>query len=38
MDLIDYQPATAIDRSWTAMAVRRLEADARRSSDTHLTG
>jgi cysteine synthase len=36
MDLIDYQPPTAIDRSWTAMAVHRLEADARRSSDTHL--
>ena len=36
MDLIDYQPATAIDRTWTAMAVHRLEADARRSSDTHL--
>jgi cysteine synthase len=36
VDLIDYQPATTIDRSWTAMAVHRLEADARRSSDTHL--
>jgi cysteine synthase len=36
MDLIDYQPPTAIDRNWTAMAVHRLEADARRSSDTHL--
>src|ERR1700733_3501892 len=36
MDLIDYEPATTIDRSWTTMAVRRLEADARRSSDTHL--
>jgi cysteine synthase len=36
MDLIDYSPATTIDRSWTAMAVHRLEADARRSSDTHL--
>jgi cysteine synthase len=36
MDLTDYQPADPIDRSWTAMAVHRLEADARRSSDTHL--
>jgi cysteine synthase len=36
VDLIDYQPVTAIDRTWTAMAVHRLEADARRSSDTHL--
>lgn len=36
MDLTDYQPAAVIDRSWTAMAVRRLDADARRSSDTHL--
>jgi cysteine synthase len=34
--LIDYHPATAIDRSWTALAVHRLEADARRSADTHL--
>ncbi len=34
--LIDCQPATVIDRNWTAMAVHRLEADARRSSDTHL--
>jgi cysteine synthase len=34
--LIDYQPATTIDRNWTALAVHRLEADARRSSDTHL--
>ena len=35
-DLIDYHPAAAIDRNWTALAVRRLEADSRRSADTHL--
>ena len=34
--LIDHHPATAIDRNWTALAVHRLEADARRSADTHL--
>jgi cysteine synthase A len=34
--LIDYHPATAIDRNWTALAVHRLEADSRRSADTHL--
>jgi hypothetical protein len=34
--LIDYHPAAAIDRNWTALAVHRLEADARRSADTHL--
>ena len=34
--LIDYHPATAIDRDWTALAVQRLEADSRRSADTHL--
>jgi cysteine synthase len=34
--LIDYHPATTIDRSWTALAVQRLEADSRRSADTHL--
>src|SRR5262245_7227304 len=34
--LIDYQPAATIDRDWTALAVHRLEADARRSADTHL--
>jgi cysteine synthase A len=34
--LIDYQPATTIDRDWTALAVHRLEADSRRSADTHL--
>ena len=34
--LIDYHPATTIDRTWTALAVQRLEADARRSADTHL--
>jgi cysteine synthase len=34
--LIDYHPATTIDRNWTALAVRRLEADSRRSADTHL--
>jgi cysteine synthase len=34
--LIDYHPAAAIDRDWTALAVHRLEADACRSSDTHL--
>src|SRR6516165_10230731 len=35
-DVIDHHPATAIDRNWTALAVHRLEADARRSADTHL--
>jgi cysteine synthase len=34
--LVDYHPATAIDRTWTALAVHRLEADSRRSADTHL--
>jgi cysteine synthase A len=34
--LVDHHPATAIDRSWTALAVHRLEADSRRSADTHL--
>ena len=34
--LIDYHRATAIDRDWTALAVHRLEADSRRSADTHL--
>ena len=34
--LIDYHPSTAIDRNWTALAVHRLEADSRRSADTHL--
>ena len=34
--LIDHHPATTIDRDWTAMAVHRLDADARRSADTHL--
>jgi cysteine synthase len=34
--LIDHYPATAIDRDWTAQAVHRLEADSRRSADTHL--
>src|SRR5215469_15052397 len=34
--LIDYHPATTIDRAWTALAVHRLEADLRRSADTHL--
>jgi cysteine synthase len=34
--LIDYRPAATIDRNWTALAVRRLEADSRRSADTHL--
>jgi cysteine synthase A len=34
--LIDYRPATTIDRDWTALAVQRLEADSRRSADTHL--
>ena len=34
--LVDYHPATAIDRDWTALAVHRLEADSRRSADTHL--
>ena len=35
-DLIDYHPAATIDRTWTALAVHRLEADSRRSADTHL--
>jgi cysteine synthase A len=34
--LVDHHPATAIDRNWTALAVHRLEADSRRSADTHL--
>jgi cysteine synthase len=34
--LIDYHPATTIDRNWTALAVHRLEADSHRSADTHL--
>ena len=34
--LIDRHPATTIDRNWTALAVHRLEADSRRSADTHL--
>jgi cysteine synthase A len=34
--LIDHHPATTIDRSWTAQAVQLLEADSRRSADTHL--
>jgi len=34
--LIDYHPATTIDRTWTALAVHRLEADPRRSADTRL--
>ena len=34
--LIDCHPATTIDRNWTALAVHRLEADSRRSADTHL--
>src|SRR5215472_12608609 len=34
--LVDHHPATAIDRRWTAQAVQRLEADSRRSADTHL--
>jgi cysteine synthase len=34
--LIDHHPATTIDRNWTALAVHRLEADSRRSADTHL--
>ena len=34
--LIDYHPATAIDRNWTALAIHQLEADERRSADTHL--
>jgi cysteine synthase A len=34
--LTDYNPAAAIDRNWTALAVQRLEADSRRSADTHL--
>ena len=34
--LIDHHPATTIDRDWTAMAIHRLEADSRRSADTHL--
>ena len=34
--LIDHHPAATIDRDWTALAVHRLEADSRRSADTHL--
>lgn len=34
--LVDYHPAAVIDRNWTALAVHRLEADSRRSADTHL--
>jgi hypothetical protein len=34
--LVDHHPATSIDRNWTALAVQRLEADSRRSADTHL--
>src|SRR5579859_3076053 len=34
--LIDHHPETTIDRDWTAMAIHRLEADSRRSADTHL--
>jgi cysteine synthase A len=34
--LIDHYPTTTIDRDWTALAVHRLEADSRRSADTHL--
>jgi cysteine synthase len=34
--LIDYHPAATIDRDWAALAVHRLEADSRRSADTHL--
>ena len=34
--LIDHHPEATIDRSWTALAVQRLEADSRRSADTHL--
>src|SRR5690242_10883460 len=34
--LIDHRPATTIDRDWTTQAVHRLEADSRRSADTHL--
>ena len=34
--LIDHHPTTTIDRDWTALAVHRLEADSRRSADTHL--
>jgi cysteine synthase len=34
--LTDYHPAATIDRNWTALAVHRLEADSRRSADTHL--
>jgi cysteine synthase len=34
--LVDHHPAAAIDRDWTALAVHRLEADSRRSADTHL--
>ena len=34
--LIDHHPAITIDRDWTALAIHRLEADSRRSADTHL--
>jgi cysteine synthase len=34
--VIDHSPPTTIDRKWAALAVHRLEADARRSADTYL--
>ena len=34
--LVDVQPARPSDRAWIAERVRRLQADARRSADTHL--
>jgi len=34
--MIDHCPPATIDRNWIALAVQRLEADARRSADTHL--
>src|SRR5262249_62153879 len=34
--LIDLYPAATIGRGWIALAVHRLEADSRRSADTHL--
>jgi cysteine synthase A len=32
----ELQPASTIDRSWVDWAIGRLQADARRSADTHL--
>ena len=36
MPLLDHTSPAPIDRGWVAEAVRRIEADGRRSADTHL--